>query len=168
MRRRVPYEAERGALLADLRAAFEPEAFGRAYPGVRPPDCVSIGGDSQEPAFEVIVWPLPQSVTNTHRTANGCSAITTDFDLVVGVVATGATDAEASAVALAYLDCIHQVCMADPTLRGLVDRARPVLDRGGGGTDSTFGFTYGLNVRVSCRREIPINKTVARAVREAA
>lgn len=168
MRRGVPYDAERRALLADLEAAFDPETFERAYHGMRAPDCVSIGGDSQEPPFEIIVWPLPQSVTNTHRTASDCSVITTEFDLVVGIVASGATEADASAVSIAYLDCVHQVCMADPTLHGLVDRARPVLDRGGGGTDSTYGFTYGMNVRISCRRDIPVNKTIARAVREAA
>ena len=168
MSRPIPYRDERDALLADLRAAFDPAVFARAYPGVTAPMSVSVGGDSQEPPFEVIVWPLPQSVSNEHRTAGPCAAITTSFELVVGLVGTGATEADATDVVLAYLDCVHQVCMADPTLHGLVGRAEPVLDQGGVGTDSDFGFTCGVNVRVSCGRDIPIDKTIARAVREAA
>ena len=166
--REVPYLAERTALLRDLEAAFDPDVFTRAYPGATPPMAVSVGGDSQEPPFEVIVWPLPQSVSNTHRTAGPCQTVTSSFELVVGIVASGATEADASAVALAYLDCVHQACMADPTLGGLVDRAEPTLSQGGVGTDSDFGFTCGLNVRISCKRDIPVNKTIARAVREAA
>lgn len=168
VRRAVPYVAARAALLRDLEAAFAAGTFERAYPGAKAPMSVSIGGDSQEPPFEVIVWPLPASVTNTHRSANGCSVVTTEFDLTVGVVATGATEADASAMALAYIDCIYQVCMADPTLGGTVDHARPAPNQAGVGTDSTWGFTCGANLRVSCRRDIPVNKIIARAVREAA
>lgn len=162
-----PYDAARRALLEDLERAFAPEAFGRAYPGYRAPDSVSIGGASNEPPFEVIVWPLPGSVSNECRMAGGCSLMTTEFDLTVGIVASGATDAEASATALAYMDCVYQVCMADPYLGGLVDYARPQPGTGGGGTDSSFGWTYGLNVRVSCRRDVPLNKKVGLALREA-
>ena len=164
----MPYDAERRALLADLERAFDPGTFERAYPGMTAPGLVSIGGNSDPLAFEVIVWPFPQSVSNEHRTAGPCAAITTEFDLVVGLVASGADDADASSVCLAYLDCVQQVCMADPTLHGLVDRARPVVGQGGGGTDSDFGFTYGMNVRISCRRDIQANKAIERAVREVA
>lgn len=162
-----PYDAARRALLADLEAAFAPEAFGRAYPGYRAPDCVSIGGDAAELPFEVIVWPLPGSVTNTFRMAGGCSLMTTEFDLTVGIITAGATDAEASAVALAYQDCIYQVCMADPYLGGLVDYARPQPGTGGGGSDAGGGWVYGANVRVSCRCDVPLNKKVGLALREA-
>ena len=165
--RDVPYQAERDALLEDLRAAFEPGLFERAY-GATPPMAVSVGGDSQEPPFEVIVWPLPQSVSNVHRTAGPCQVISTSFELAVGLVASGATEADASHVALCYLDCVHQACMADPTLRGLVDRAEPTLSQGGVGADSGSGYTCGLNVRISCSRDIPVNNVIARIVRRAA
>lgn len=163
----APYDAARRALLSDLERAFAPEAFARAYPGYRAPDRVSIGGDASEPPFEVIVWPLPGSVTNVRRTANGCSQITTDFDLTVGLVATGPTEADASATCLAYLDCVYQVCMADPFLGGTVDHSSPAPGTGGGGTDASFGWTYGMNVRISCRRDVPLNKKVGLALREA-
>ena len=165
MRGRVPYDAERSRLLDGLRAAFSEGPFHRAYPGVRPPDAVTIGGDASEPAFEVVVWPMPQSVRNTHRTTT-CPLITSEFDIVVGVIASGATEREASEAVLAYVDCVYQTCMADPTLGGLVDHVHPTPDTGGVGTDGTYGYTAGANVRVACRRDIRPNRAIARAIRD--
>lgn len=171
MSRFVPYDAERRRLLRDLEAAFDPDvferAYGRVYKGIRVPDAVSIGGDASNPPFEVIVWEFPRNVSNEHRTTP-CPLITSSFDIVVGVIASGPTRLEASAIADVYVDCVMQVCMADPTLGGLVDHVHPTPSDVGGGSDGTYGFTYGTAVYVSCRRDIPLNKVIRRAVQEAA
>ena len=160
------YAAQRERLLADLRSAFDPGVFERAYHGTRAPDKVSVSGDSSELAFEVIVWPVADSVTNLRRST--CPVVSTEFELSVGLVASGATERDAMAVLDAYTDCVIQVCMADPTLGGTTEHADPQVDRGQMGTDSTFGFTCARYVNVACKADFPVNKTIARAVREAA
>lgn len=165
MTRRVPYDAERTRLLEDLEAAFDSKVFAKAYPGVEPPMSVSIGGDTHQPAFEVIVWPIPMAVTNTHRTVT-CPLITTEFDLVVEVIASGPTEREATETLLAYLDCVYQTCMADPTLGGLVDHMHPTPYQSGSGSDGSFGYVADMSVRVSCKRDIRPNKYIARAMRD--
>lgn len=167
MRGAPAYLAAREALLRDLRAAFEPAAFGRAHRGVRAPDLVSVGGDSQDPPFEVVVWPLPQSVRTSRRVSGDCAQIESSFELVVGLVATGTTEADATAVLLWYVDTVYQVCMADPRLGGTVDSARPVLSDGGVGPDGTWGNVAAARVGVSCSAQVEFRSDVARAVREA-
>ena len=163
---RLMYTAQRDALLADLASAFDTGVFERAYPGVEAPKKVSIAGDSSELAFEVLVWPVAESVSNVRRST--CPAITSEFQLNVGLVASGATEAAASSTLDAYVDCVIQVCMADPTLRGTTEHADPQLQPGQVGTDSIFGYTAARYVTVACKADFPVNRTIARAVREAA
>lgn len=166
MKARTMYAEQRDRLLADLEVAFDPGVFERAYPGMTAPQRVSISGDASELAFEVIVWPVAQSVSNVRRST--CPVITTEFNLSVGLIASGATEADATNVLDAYTECVIQACMADPTLGGTTDHADPQVETGGVGTDSIFGFTAARSVVVGCRADFPINKTIARAVREAA
>lgn len=164
---RSPYDAERHALLADLRSAFDTGTFEKAFPGSPAPLKVSIGGDSEDLAFEVVVWPMPESVSNVQRVAVPCSEMETTFEMRVGLAATGATHDDASSVVIDYINCFYQVCMADPTLKGLVDYARPSLEISKCGPDATWGYVAVAVMSVACRRHIKSNPTIARAVREA-
>lgn len=164
--RKPMYAAQRDRLLRILEAAFDPDVFRRAYPGYEPPQRVSIAGDASELPFEVIVWPTAESVSNVRRST--CPGTTTSFDLVVGIVASGATEADATDCLDAYGECVVQACMADPTLAGTTEHADAQRDLAGVGTDSIFGFTAAASVRVRCKADFPINEFIARAVREAA
>ena len=127
--RHVMYDEERMRLLENLQAVFTQEVFDRAYPGVPLPVSVSIGGDTANPPFEVIVRELPTGVTNTKLST--CADITSEFNIELDLVASGSTIIDCTRTLLVYCDVIHQVCMADPFFDGDVLRepnsARPIL-----------------------------------------
>lgn len=164
MSARVPYQAEIDRILEDLSAAFDGRVFETLYPDVPAPKSISVNGDSQHPMNEVIVWPFPQSVSNTHTVT--CSSITTQFDLSVVCIAGGATVRMAARHMLTYAHLVHQAVLADPDLGGLVDHADPTILEGDVDQGKVNGFVAGAAVRIRCTRQIPLDKQIARLFRD--
>lgn len=163
--RHVMYDEERMRLLDNLQAVFTQEVFDRAYPGVPLPVSVSIGGDTANPPFEVIVRELPTGVTNTKLST--CADITSEFNIELDLVASGSTIIDCTRTLLVYCDVIHQVCMADPFFDGDVLSSAPSVTQAGTDNDGNFGYVAGMLIQIRMRRIWPRNKVVAKALLKA-
>lgn len=157
-------DAIRKRLLADMRAAFSEGTFGAAYPRVPVPQAVTVGGDPEQPPFEVIVRELPQLGTGTK--AISCPVVSMEMTWQVDLVCSGADVEDASLHLIAYIDCVFQALMADPSIGGLVQSAVPSITQLGTGYDGD-GVVAGALIQVDMVRDWPRNKTVFEAVKAA-
>lgn len=165
MTKNLMYDREIHAILDALKIAFDRETFSKAYPGVEAPQAVTIGGDASELAFEVYIQPFPSSIQNERRIA--CPGITTEFTISVAVVVTGTTIEETISSCYAYVDCVHQVFLADPSLGGDIGSVSPQLDAGGVGYDGTYGYKASAAIELRITRDWDQNIFIKRAIQQA-
>lgn len=161
---RIILDDIRQRLVRDMRAAFSEETFGVAYPGVPVPVSVSVGGSSEQPPFEVIVREVPELGTGSK--AISCPVVSMVMSWQIDLVCSGADVEDASLYLIAYIDCVFQALMADPSLGGLVQNAIPSIPTLGTAYDGD-GVVAGALVRIDMTRDWPRNKTVFEAVKSA-
>lgn len=145
-----------------MKAAFAEGTFDAAYPHVPVPHAVTIGGDPEQPPFEVIVRELPYLGTGSK--AISCPVVSMTMDWQIDLVCSGADVEDASLHLIAYIDCVFQALMADPSIGGLVQNAVPSISQLGTGYDGD-GVVAGALIQVSMTRDWPRNKTIFEAIR---
>lgn len=157
-------DAIRQRLLKDMRAAFAPDTFKVAYPHIPAPVSVTVGGNPEQPPFEVIVRELPMLGTGTK--AISCPVVSMAMDWQIDLVCSGVDVEDASLHLIAYIDCVFQALMADPSIGGLVQSAVPSISQLGTGYDGD-GVVAGALIQIAMTRDWPRNKTVFEAVKAA-
>lgn len=143
----VPQIEARDALKKRLEGVFEPEAFGKLYPGYERPK-VTLGFPVNEPPFYVAVDEIATNVQPGKGSSYG--EVQIEFVLNVWVFARK-TELEAAAnTAIVYADAVFAAVCADQTLKGSVDLAVPSVSQGGTAADADRKYIATETVEIRC------------------
>lgn len=141
------YVRARDVLKERLEAVFDPEAFGRLYPGAKEPR-VFLGFPVTEPPFYAAVDEIVDASATSGAVTMGHAQV--DFTLRVWLCAQHTDLAEAANTLLAYIDAVFGSTMADPQLCGTVDGAFPVVETAGTAADSSRRYIAAASVAIQC------------------